>query len=234
MDVLTLALVVVVVLLVLRALPRVVVWVRLTGIRFRWPGVSLTGPGAFPPELEPLWSDVAARLEALGFRYHHAEWVEQMAVSEDTRPAMVFHEPETQAYAVVFPADSPSPHRAADVTFQTAFSDGEVIATFDDIEHRALAFPPGWDARDHHLDDLESQWAAHRDAVLARHEDYRPVYLEPSEFVLAAEQALAETVAYLVREGWAAPDPDGGPGPLRLTTGAAWHFAGSITAGQRR
>ena len=233
MNTLTLILVAFVVLAGLRALPRLVTWVRLTGMRLRWPGVSLTGPGAFPRELDPVWVDTSARLHALGFHYHHAQWVEPLAAAEDPRPCMVFREPETGSYASVYPAGTPSAGRAADVTFQTIFDDGHVIATFDDIAHLALAFPPSWDARDHNLDDLEAQWTAHRDAVLARHDHYGAVRLDPDAFVLAEEQALAETVAYLVREGMAAPDTATDRG-LRLTTAAAWALAGSMTGGQKR
>lgn len=232
MDVLTLALGLVIVLLTLRTIPLVVAWVRVAGTRLRWPGVTLTGRGALPDELDPVYDDIEARLQELGFHYHHAQVTEALSVAEGPKPQRVYLEPETDTYATVSPTYFPSSDRVADVTFQTSFVDDHTIATFDDVEHRAFAFPPSWDVRDYGLDDLDAQWQAHREAVLARRDRFATTRFDPETYVMRAELRLAETVAYLAREERAAAESGGAT--LRMRPGAAWSMARSITRGQRR
>jgi hypothetical protein len=151
--------------LVFWAFPRAYAWIHVLGLRFRRPRVELTDPTTLPAPLRPVFEEIVQTLRELGFQYSHAQWTDGLVTHEGRRPYLVFVHPETNSYAAANPSALENGPRVFDVVFTTAYESGSVVATFDGVEHLALALPPTWECYDHFLNDPTEQWEAHRRAI---------------------------------------------------------------------
>jgi hypothetical protein len=172
--------------LVLWAFPRAYAWIHVLGLRFRRPRVELTDPTTLPAPLRPVFEEIVQTLRELGFQYSHAQWTDGLVTHEGRRPYLVFVHPETNSYAAANPSALENGPRVFDVVFTTAYESGSVVATFDGVEHLALALPPTWECYDHFLNDPTEQWEAHRRAIASKPVTEVTVRYTPAEFVAPA------------------------------------------------
>jgi Zn-dependent protease len=218
--------------LVFWAFPRAYAWIHVLGLRFRRPRVELTDPTTLPAPLRPVFEEIVQTLRELGFQYSHAQWTDGLVTHEGRRPYLVFVHPETNSYAAANPSALENGPRVFDVVFTTAYESGSVVATFDGVEHLALALPPTWECYDHFLNDPTEQWEAHRRAIASKPVTEVTVRYTPAEFVARDEAMLAEIPEHLERIGTLRRVR--GREEWCLRSPAAWRFGQKMLGGVRR
>ncbi len=213
-------------------LPLLSAWLRVRGVRFRAGArVVVVDASELPAELEPLFAEATKELEGLGFAYTHAQWSDSISRAEARRPGRVFVHGETSTYAVVAPPVFHNGRRLYSVAFTTTFGSGHVLTTVDALTHLTPVLPPGREWRDHYLNDVGAQWAAHRAAVEERARMDAPVRLGPDEFARQEQSAMAAVIERGWRDGLFRDEGDAAP---RLTALTALRFGRLLLDGARR
>ena len=203
-------------------------WWRVIGIRFKKSTVSIVQQSEIPQELKSIFDESDRIFASLDFNleYH------VVAKNSHTRYFQVYLHRPSCTYAAVCPPIVPDGANLFDVTFETQYSDRQVVVTSDCIKYLFVPADPKTIFYDHYLGDVEKQWLSHlRTLKEIEKPEREAIILSPEDRVRFMNQREEETYTYREKTGsfLCTAENEWRFNPLK-----AFGFALGVLVGQRR